>query len=86
MVQFHEYSFIYKPIHMYSIKKVAVTVLVTAVTLLTLLALLSIWDVLAKDIFGKSLSSIGVIAFGALVIIIAVQTLEKKSVPKELNQ
>lgn len=63
---------------MHAIKKIAVSVLVTAVTLLTFLSILSIWDVLAKDIFWKSISSIGVVAFGALVIVVAAQTLEKK--------
>ncbi len=61
------------------LKQIAIYTLVTAVAILTLIAVLSIWDVLSKEVLGKSLSTIGVVAFGALIVVIASQALENKN-------
>jgi ABC-type lipoprotein release transport system permease subunit len=62
-----------------TIKKIAVTILVTAVSVLTLVAVLSIWDVFSKDTLGKALGTIGVVAFGSLIVIIASKEVERKN-------
>lgn len=63
---------------MKKIKEVAVGVLITAVSILTLIAILSIWDVFGKEVLWKSISTIGIVAFGALIVIIASQVLSHK--------
>ena len=60
---------------MVKLKQIAIYILVTAVAVLTFIAVLSIWDVFSKETLGKSLSTIGVVAFGALIVIIAAQAL-----------
>ena len=62
----------------HTIKKVAVAILIISVCFLTFLAVLSIWDVLSKDVMYKSLSTIGVIAFAALIVLVAAKSLEEK--------
>ena len=64
---------------MTNLRQTAIYILVTAVAILTLIAVLSIWDVLSKEVLGKSLSTIGVVAFGALIVIIASQALENRN-------
>ena len=64
---------------MKNVKSVAIGILITAVSVLTLIAILSIWDVLSKDVLWKSISTIGIIAFGALIVVIAAQALENKN-------
>lgn len=63
---------------MHVIKKTAAAILITSVVFLVFIAILSIWDVLAKDVFWKSLSTIGVIAFGSAIIIATTQAMEQK--------
>ena len=58
------------------IKKIAVSILITSVVLLTFLAILSIWDVLQKDVLGKSLATLGVIAFASLIVLLAAKYIE----------
>ncbi|MEA2112956.1 MAG: hypothetical protein U9P50_03235 [Patescibacteria group bacterium] len=70
---------------METIKKIAVVILVISVTLMTFLAILSIWDVLDKDVFWKSISTIGVVAFGSLIIVVAVKALEDRESNKKEN-
>lgn len=62
-----------------NIKRLAVYILITSVSLLALLAVLSIWNVLDKDIFWKSISTIGVIAFASMIVIMASSVLESKN-------
>lgn len=62
-----------------SVKKIAIGVLIAAVSVLTLIAVLSIWDVLSKDTLGKALGTIGVVAFGALIVILASKEVEHKN-------
>ena len=55
----------------HSIRRVMLGVLIITVSLLALLGVLAIWDVIAeKDVLYKSLSSIGILAFSAFVIVI----------------
>jgi hypothetical protein len=63
---------------MKSVKNIAISVLITAVAVLTLIAVLSIWDVFSKDVLWKSISTIGIVAFGALIVVIAAQVLDHK--------
>jgi uncharacterized membrane protein len=53
-------------------------VLIVSVCFLTFLAVLSTWDVLGKDVMYKSLSTIGVIAFAALIVLVAAKSIEAK--------
>lgn len=61
----------------HGIKRVAIWVLIVSVVLFTFLAILSIWDVLQKDVLGKSLSTLGVIAFAALIVVVAAKSYEE---------
>ncbi|NCB21200.1 MAG: hypothetical protein EOM88_04805 [Clostridia bacterium] len=63
---------------MKKIKEVAVGILITAVSVLTLISILSIWNVFGKEVLWKSISTIGIVAFGALIVIIASQVLSHK--------
>ena len=69
-----------------SIKKIAIYILVAAVSLLTLISVLSIWDVFSRDVLGKSLSTIGVVAFGALIVILASEALSRRTPPSSPMQ
>jgi|GEM_PF-1304310 len=53
-----------------SIRHATLGILIAAVTLLTLLGVLSIWDVLSGETLTKSLSSMALVAFASLVIVI----------------
>lgn len=59
-----------------SIQKIAVSVLIASVVVLTFLAILAIWDVLSDDIFWKSISTIGVVAFAALIVVVAAKSID----------
>ena len=60
------------------IKNIAVTILIVSVVLLTFIAVLSIWDVVSDDLFFKSMSTMGILAFASSVILIAIKYLEGK--------
>ena len=59
------------------IENIAVAIFIMSVVILTLLAVLAIWDVLEKDVLWKSLSTIGILAFASLVVIVAARAVEK---------
>jgi len=62
------------------IRHFTLTVLVVCVSALALLGVLAIWDVVAdKDILYRSLTSIGILAFGAFVITLT--CLERENSP-----
>jgi hypothetical protein len=63
---------------MKNLKKTAVYILVVSVAVLTFIAVLSIWDVFSKEVLWKSISTIGIVAFGALIVIIASQVVDHK--------
>lgn len=65
---------------MEAVKKVAVGVLIASVSVLVLLAILSIWDFLEEDVLWKAITSICVVGFGALVILLSIKFLEEKSI------
>lgn len=60
------------------VKQIAVTVLVLSVIVLTFLAVLSIWEYVSSDLFYKSLSTMGVIAFASVIVLLAIRYLEGK--------
>jgi hypothetical protein len=53
-----------------------VSLLIVSVSLLALFGVLSIWEVLSKDVLHKSLASLAVVAFDAVVIMVACMTRE----------
>lgn len=61
---------------MKQVQNVAVWILITCVVLMTFVAILSIWDIFSKDAFWKSLSTIGVVAFSSLIVVVAAKSLE----------
>ncbi|MFA4890371.1 MAG: hypothetical protein WC587_01925 [Candidatus Paceibacterota bacterium] len=61
------------------LKKASVVILVISVVLMTFLAILSIWDFLQKDVLQKSLTTIGVVGFAALVVLLAAKYVEDKN-------
>lgn len=66
---------------MQNVKQIAIGVLIAGVSFLTLISILSIWDFLSKDTFWKSMSTIGVISFAALIVVVAANALEDKNPP-----
>jgi len=65
---------------MKKVKGIAIGILIIAVSILTLIAILSIWDVLSEDVLWKSISTIGIVAFGSLIVVVAAQALEHKNI------
>ena len=57
------------------IRKATVGTFIAATVLFVFLAVLSIWELVSRDFLEKSLVSLGVLSFGAVLIIIA--TLER---------
>ncbi|MFA7315175.1 MAG: hypothetical protein WC059_00010 [Candidatus Paceibacterota bacterium] len=70
----------------HEIKRIATRVLIFSVTVLTFVAILSIWDVFSEEVLWKSISTIGVVAFGALIVIVATQGFENKNSQNSSNQ
>lgn len=60
-----------------TIQNIAIGVFIISVAILTLVAVLAIWDFFEKDVLYKSLSTIGVISFASLIIIVATRAIEK---------
>lgn len=59
------------------IRKATLTILIVSVSLLALLGVLSIWEIIQdKDILYKSLSSLTILAFGALIIVVTCRNME----------
>lgn len=54
-----------------NIKKIAVGIVIITATIFTFVGVLSIWDLFSDDALWKSLSTLGVVAFGALVVAVA---------------
>lgn len=53
-----------------TVRQITVTILIATVSILAILGVLSIWDVIQdRDVLYKSMSSVGVLAFGALIIV-----------------
>lgn len=59
------------------IQNAAIGIFIVSVAVLTLVAVLAIWDVFSKDTLYKSLSTIGVLAFSSLVVIVATRAIDK---------
>lgn len=71
------------------IRKVTVFILIVAVSILALLGVLSIWEVIEdKDVQYKTLSSLAILSFGALIVIVTCRNMEganKKTTPITIN-
>ncbi|MFA7216503.1 MAG: hypothetical protein WC095_00755 [Candidatus Paceibacterota bacterium] len=71
------------------IRKVTVFLLIVSVSILALLGVLSIWEVIKdKDVQYKTLSSLVIISFGALIVIVTCKNMEginKKTTPITIN-
>ncbi|MEI8174699.1 MAG: hypothetical protein WCG28_01990 [bacterium] len=52
-----------------TIRKITLAVLIASVSILALLGVLAIWDVLSGEVLNKSISSIIVVAFATLIVI-----------------
>jgi hypothetical protein len=53
------------------VRQITLTILIISVSLLAILGVLAIWEVIKdKDVLYKSLSSVAILAFGSLIIVI----------------
>jgi hypothetical protein len=68
-----------------TIQKSAVVVLVVSLIILTFLAVFSIWDILDKDVWWKSIATMGVVTFSSLVVIAVTKTLQRHQGPTAGN-
>lgn len=60
-----------------TIRKITLAVLIISISLLALFGVLAIWDVLSGEVLNKSLSSIAIIAFASLAVVITCLEREK---------
>jgi len=59
------------------IRKLTLSILIVAISLLALLGILSIWEIIKdKDVLWKSVSSLIILAFGALIIVATCRQME----------
>jgi hypothetical protein len=68
-----------------TIQDVTVGIFIACVVILTLVAVLSIWGIFNDDVLWKSLSTIGVIGFASLVILVAAKAVEHKNTTSTLS-
>ena len=68
-----------------NIKKIAVAVVIVTATIFTFVGVLSIWDLFSDDALWKSLSTLGVVAFGALVVAIASEHMLDKTPNQQIS-
>ncbi|HEY4483657.1 MAG TPA: hypothetical protein VI752_00575 [Candidatus Paceibacterota bacterium] len=61
-----------------TIQNIAAGFFIASVAVLTILAVLAVWDFLAEDVITKSLTTIGILGFSSLVIIIAARALDNR--------
>lgn len=66
-----------------SIRQATLAVLIVSISLLALLGVLAIWDVLSGETLSKSLSSISIIAFNSLIIVVTCLEREKHKLMKQ---
>lgn len=59
------------------IQNIAIAIFIISTAILTFVAIMAIWDVFEKDVLYKSLSTIGVVAFASLVVIVAGRFIDK---------
>lgn len=60
-----------------TIQNIALVVFVISVTVLTIVAVLAIWDFFSDDVLYKTLSTIGIITFASLIVIVAAKVIER---------
>ena len=64
-----------------TIQNIALVVFVISVTVLTIVAVLAIWDFFSDDVLYKTLSTIGIITFASLIVIVAAKVIERHNEP-----
>ena len=60
-----------------TIQNIAFVVFVVSMTILTIVAVLAIWDAFSDDVLYKTLSTIGIITFASLIIIVAAKVIDR---------
>jgi len=63
------------------VKKWTAIVLAVSVAILTLLAVLSIWGYLDQDVSSKSISTLGILVFSSIVILLIFRIMDDKKTP-----
>ncbi|HTE48918.1 MAG TPA: hypothetical protein VK675_03370 [Candidatus Paceibacterota bacterium] len=66
-----------------NLRQITVAVLIISISLLALLGVLAIWDVLSGEVLNKSLSSITIIAFASIVIVVTCLEREKNKLMRQ---
>lgn len=61
------------------IKDVAVSIFMASVGLLTFIALMAIWDIFDGEVVYKSFTTIGIIGFAAVVVVIAANYMDHRT-------
>lgn len=61
------------------IQDIAAGLFITFTAIFTVVAILAVWDLVAKDALEKSMTTIGILAFGALIVIIAARVIDKRT-------
>lgn len=69
-----------------TIRRMTVVILIVSVALLALLGVMSIWELLTRDIVTRSLSSMAVIAFSALIVVLTCLEREENKYMHSKNQ
>ena len=64
-----------------TVQHIAFIVFVLSVTILTIVAVLAIWDMFSDDVLYKTLSTMGIITFASLIVIVAAKVVERHSQP-----
>ncbi|MEK7616393.1 MAG: hypothetical protein AAB420_04285 [Patescibacteria group bacterium] len=64
-----------------TIQHIALVVFVISVTILTIIAILAIWEFLSDDVLFKTLSTLGIVTFASLIVIIAAKVIERHQEP-----
>ncbi len=60
-----------------SVRQITLSILIVAVSILAILGVCAIWEVITdKDVLYKSMSSVGVLAFGAFIMVITARERE----------
>lgn len=62
-----------------TIKNGATVIFITSTVILTFVSILGVWEVLSRDVIGKSLATGGIVLFSCIASIIAASIVEHKT-------
>jgi hypothetical protein len=62
------------------VKDIAISIFIASVSILTLISLLAIWDIFEGDVVFKSYTTIGIIGFASVAVVVAVQVMERHGI------